>query len=164
MGRRGRKPQLEIEDEYWHLVLAGVGTAEACRPVGIGRKTGYLWRAERGGLPPLRLAEPAHTVGSCHGWSVSGSPRCTPTGMAFEKSLDDWAGHHRPVAPARRRSSATPDRGPQDRKATWLACRLQQSCRTPGFPPGISTAPALVAQWIERRFPNSIPPRCVTWG
>ena len=61
MGRRGRKRQLEIEDEYWQLVLAGVGTAEACRQVGIGRKTGYRWRAERGGLPPLRLAEAGHT-------------------------------------------------------------------------------------------------------
>ena len=37
-----------MEDEYWGLVLAGVGTVEACRRVGIGRKTGYRWRAERG--------------------------------------------------------------------------------------------------------------------
>ena len=57
MGRRGRKRQLVVEDEYWALVLAGVGTVEACRRVGIGRKTGYRWRAERGGLPPLRLPE-----------------------------------------------------------------------------------------------------------
>jgi IS30 family transposase len=57
MGRRGRKRQLVVEDEYWALVLEGVGTVEACRRVGIGRKTGYRWRAERGGLPPLRLPE-----------------------------------------------------------------------------------------------------------
>lgn len=57
MGRRGRKRQLELEDEYWKLILAGVGTAEACRQVGIGRKTGYRWRAERGGIPPARVAE-----------------------------------------------------------------------------------------------------------
>jgi IS30 family transposase len=45
MGRRGRKRQLvveEEEDDYWALVLGGVGTVEACRRVGIGRKTGYL--------------------------------------------------------------------------------------------------------------------------
>jgi hypothetical protein len=57
MGRRGRKRQLVVEDEYWALVMDGVGTVEACRRVGIGRKTGYRWRAERGGLPPLRLPE-----------------------------------------------------------------------------------------------------------
>src|SRR5215207_3314956 len=57
VGRRGRKRQLGVEDEYWALILAGVGTVEACRVVGIGRKTGYRWRAERGGLPPRRLAE-----------------------------------------------------------------------------------------------------------
>jgi DNA invertase Pin-like site-specific DNA recombinase len=57
LGRRGRKRRLAIEDEYWKLILDGVGTAEACRLVGIGRKTGYRWRAERGGLPPLRLGE-----------------------------------------------------------------------------------------------------------
>jgi IS30 family transposase len=57
MGRRGRKRQLDVEDDYWKLILSGVGTVEACRQVGIGRKTGYRWRAERGGLAPLRLPE-----------------------------------------------------------------------------------------------------------
>lgn len=57
MGRRGRKRQLEVEDEYWRLILSGVGTFEACLQVGITRKTGHRWRAERGGLPPLRLPE-----------------------------------------------------------------------------------------------------------
>ena len=36
---------------------AGVGTVEACRRVGITRKTGYRWRAEAGGVTPLRLAD-----------------------------------------------------------------------------------------------------------
>lgn len=57
MGRRGRKRRLGLEDEYWQLILAGVGTVEACKLVGVGRKTGYRWRAERGGLPPLRRVE-----------------------------------------------------------------------------------------------------------
>ncbi|MFK4037024.1 transposase [Nonomuraea wenchangensis] len=34
---------------------------EACRALGIGRKTGYRWRAENGGLPPARLAESARS-------------------------------------------------------------------------------------------------------
>lgn len=57
MGRRGRKRQLEVEARYWHLLQSGVGTVEACRRVGITRKTGYRWRAEVGGLVPVRLAE-----------------------------------------------------------------------------------------------------------
>lgn len=57
MGRRGRKRRLGIEDEYWQLIRAGVGTVEACRQVGVGRKTGYRWRAELGGLPPQRRLE-----------------------------------------------------------------------------------------------------------
>lgn len=57
MATRGRKRRLGVEDEYWQLILAGVGTVEACRRIGIGRKTGYRWRAERGGMPPLRLGE-----------------------------------------------------------------------------------------------------------
>ncbi|MBE1610012.1 hypothetical protein [Actinopolymorpha pittospori] len=54
MVRRGRKRRLEMESEYWRLVLSGVGTVEACRIVGIGRKTGYRWRAENGGVPSVR--------------------------------------------------------------------------------------------------------------
>lgn len=50
MARRGRKRRLGTEDEYWQLILAGVGTVEACKLVGIGRKTGYRWRAELRGV------------------------------------------------------------------------------------------------------------------
>lgn len=57
MGRRGRKRQLEIEDAYWTLILGGVGTVDACKRVGIGRKTGYRWRAERGGAAPARVID-----------------------------------------------------------------------------------------------------------
>ncbi|WP_425580583.1 IS30 family transposase, partial [Streptosporangium amethystogenes] len=59
--RRGPKRRLDVESEYWRLVLSGVGTVDACRAVGIGRKTGYRWRAENGGLPPARLAETARS-------------------------------------------------------------------------------------------------------
>jgi len=50
MGRRGRKRQLDVESRYWQLLASGVGTVEACRRVGITRKTGYRWRAEHGGV------------------------------------------------------------------------------------------------------------------
>jgi len=57
MARRGKKRQLEVEARYWQLLQAGVGTVEACRRTGITRKTGYRWRAEAGGVVPVRLAE-----------------------------------------------------------------------------------------------------------
>jgi IS30 family transposase len=61
LGLRGRKRRLELETEYWRLLASGVGTVAACQELGIGRKTGYRWRAENGGLPPVRLAEAART-------------------------------------------------------------------------------------------------------
>jgi hypothetical protein len=39
MARRGRKRRLDAESRYWQMILSGVGTVEACREVGIGRKT-----------------------------------------------------------------------------------------------------------------------------
>jgi IS30 family transposase len=48
---------LDVESEYWRLVGSGVGTVRACKQLGIGRKTGYRWRAESGGLPPAALGE-----------------------------------------------------------------------------------------------------------
>src|SRR3954452_1453938 len=61
VGRRGRKRQLDLETEYWKLLQSGVGTVAACKLLGIGRKTGYRWRAENGVLPPSRLAESARS-------------------------------------------------------------------------------------------------------
>lgn len=61
MTRRGRKRRLVLEDEYWKLILDGVPTVEACRQLGIGRKTGYRWRTEAGGIPPARVAEEARS-------------------------------------------------------------------------------------------------------
>jgi hypothetical protein len=45
MGRRGRKRRLDLGAEYWALLANGVGTVQACKILGIGRKTGYRWRA-----------------------------------------------------------------------------------------------------------------------
>jgi IS30 family transposase len=57
MAMRGRKRRLGIEAGYWRLLATGMGTVEACKQRGIGRKTGYRWRAESGGLPPVSLPE-----------------------------------------------------------------------------------------------------------
>src|SRR4051794_41393954 len=59
VGRRGRKRQLDLETEYWKLLQTGVGTVAACKLLGIGRKTGYRWRAGNGRLPPAPPAPPA---------------------------------------------------------------------------------------------------------
>jgi IS30 family transposase len=50
-----------VESRYWQLLLSGMGTVDACRQVGITRKTGYRWRAENGGIPPARLSEAARS-------------------------------------------------------------------------------------------------------
>jgi len=50
MARRGRKRNLEKERLYWDLLASGSGTVEACREVGIGRRTGLRWRRENGGF------------------------------------------------------------------------------------------------------------------
>src|SRR3954454_13629461 len=59
MGRRGRKRRLDVESEYWLLLGSGVGTVEACKRLGVGRKTGYRWRAENGGLQAAALSDGA---------------------------------------------------------------------------------------------------------
>ena len=55
--RRERKRNLNREDEYWKLILAGIGPIAAAMRTGIGRTTGHRWRSQRGGIAPLRLAE-----------------------------------------------------------------------------------------------------------
>lgn len=57
MARRGRKRNLEKERLYWDLLASGLGTVEACRQVGIGRRTGLRWRRENGGVRPRRRVE-----------------------------------------------------------------------------------------------------------
>jgi len=49
MAKRGRKRDLNRELRYWELLSQGIGTVEACRLVGVSRKTGCRWRAEMGG-------------------------------------------------------------------------------------------------------------------
>ena len=57
MGRRGRKRDLDREVQYWEHLVSGVGTVEACRLVGVSRKTGYRWRAEMGGVIAKKRSE-----------------------------------------------------------------------------------------------------------
>lgn len=54
MGKRGRERDLDREVPYWELIASGIGTVEACRRVGVTRKTGYRWRSEMGGVIPKK--------------------------------------------------------------------------------------------------------------
>jgi hypothetical protein len=44
---------LDFEYEHWQLLQSGVVAVAACKLLGIGRKTGYRWRADNGGLPGI---------------------------------------------------------------------------------------------------------------
>lgn len=136
------KRQLEVEARYWHLLQSGVGTVEACRQVGIGRKTGYRWRAEVGGLVPVRLAEAVRSnrylsllerqrIAGLHpqGESVRG------IGRRLERSAST-------VSRELRRNTASHDKG------TYDAPLAHSRARARGARPGrsrLATDPALRA-------------------
>ena len=85
MTRRGRKRRLVLEDEYWKLILGGVPAVAACRQIGIGRKTGYRWRAEAGGLGGRRRRSP----GSCAGISSRMTRVSTTLTFAHARARDN---------------------------------------------------------------------------
>lgn len=58
--RGGERRGPEDGEKYWRLLTSGVGTAAACRAVGITRKIGYRWRAENG----WRAAGPSRRGGA----------------------------------------------------------------------------------------------------
>ena len=64
-GEQRPKRRLDAESLYLQLILSGVGTVAACEEVGVGRKTGYRWRTENGGLPPDRLARGCPAGAAC---------------------------------------------------------------------------------------------------
>lgn len=43
MSRRDRKRQLVVEDEYWALILAGVGTVDACDQSALAESDSPVW-------------------------------------------------------------------------------------------------------------------------
>ncbi len=124
MGRRGRKRQLEVEARYWQLIESGVGTVEACRRVGITRKTGYRWRAEVGGLVPDRLSDAVRSnrylskierqrIESMHRQGLSGSeiarrldrsPSTISCELRRNTARHDWGGYDATLAHSRARA------------------------------------------------------------
>jgi hypothetical protein len=97
MARLGRKRRLELESQYWELLLLGVGTFKACEIVGSqsavrpatggGRRTvAFLrpgWRRQRG------------RGGICRCWNGSGSRPYTPAAWGCRRSRSGWAAPRR---------------------------------------------------------------------
>src|SRR5512143_830945 len=68
-GRRTRRGEMVVEKQDWfvRLIAQGVSNSQACRIVGINRRTGTRWRSGRTNLnkagepvhyPPVSLGEP----------------------------------------------------------------------------------------------------------
>ena len=85
--RRARGVQAEKQQRYLQLIAQGVNNSEACRLVGINRKTGNRWRYGRpvrnsaGALviyPPVKIKEPGRGArGISQSRNGSGSPICS---------------------------------------------------------------------------------------
>lgn len=57
--RRGRKAR-DVEDEYWQLMRQGMSNTDACRLLGMSRRSGTLIRQRAGyRIPPASPIEPA---------------------------------------------------------------------------------------------------------
>ncbi len=46
MAKAGRKRDVVREALYWQLLSTGMGTVQASRETGIGRRTGLRWRID----------------------------------------------------------------------------------------------------------------------
>lgn len=52
-------PARHVEREFWRLIARGKSTEDAAVGVGVSVPVGSRWFRHAGGMPPLRLAEPA---------------------------------------------------------------------------------------------------------
>ena len=167
MGRRGRKRQLAIEDAYWQLIMDGVGTVEACRRVGITRKTGYRWRAERGGLPPLRVAESEHGeryLSLAERQRLAALRRCGLGVRAIARELGrspstvsrelrrnrrphDVGGYAAALAHHRARERARRPRSPRLSRDPALRALVQAKLE-------LEWSPEQIAAWLRREYPE----------
>lgn len=167
LGRRGRKRRLGIEDEYWRLVLAGVGTVEACKLLGIGRKTGYRWRAERGGLPPLRRAEGNRSMRYLSLLERQRIASLRRQGLSMREVADRLGRSPSTISREPRRNSAPNDVGGYD--ADLAHSRARQRLKRPrggrlATEPGLAKviqeklqlewSPEQIAVWLRTEFPD----------
>ena len=108
--------QAEKQQRFVRLIAQGVNNSEACRLVGINRKTGTRWRYGRtvvnsaGELvhyPPVKIIEPKpRSPRYCPSRSGSRSPTCSPAARPSARSRASWDARRRRSA-ARSAATAT---------------------------------------------------------
>jgi IS30 family transposase len=167
LGRRGRKRRLGIEDEYWQLILSGVGTVEACKMVGVGRKTGYRWRAERGGLPPLRRVDHQRSkrylsllerqrISALRGQGLSlreiarrlgRAPSTISRELRRNVSAHDVGGYDGDLAHSRARERLVRPRGARIAKDAGLREAIQAKLL-------LEWSPEQIAAWLRTEYPD----------
>lgn len=120
MAVAGRKRDVVREARYWQLLSTGMGTVQACREAGIGRRTGLRWRIDAERMQRERaLAQRSKRFLSAierqqiaslrdRGWSMRnigvelGRPAST---ISRELKRNTTAGPYDPVAAERRAGS-----------------------------------------------------------
>jgi transposase len=146
MGRRGRKRRLDVATAYWQLVLSGVGTVEACRVLGIGRKTGYRWRAENGGVPAERLPKSARSSRYLSLLERQRIATLRRDGLGIRDIAARLGRSPSMVSRELRRNTAAHDRDVDDRDLAHARCR--ERARRPRRGRLLPTA---ACAWLSRR-------------
>ena len=166
MGRRGLKTRFHLDHEYWRLVSAGMSNVRAYRYLGSGRKTGFRWRRENGGLSSVRLGkapcpnrylsllkrqriaallERGHGVGAMARLpervpsTISSEPRrsCIPSHRAgYDGDLAHARARERAKRPNRHASPLTTSSGPSWPSSSGLNGALNESPST-----GVASTP-----------------------
>ena len=152
-----------------------MGTVEACRRVGITRKTGYRWRAERGGLPPDRVAETVRgkrylslferqRIAALRGQGIGvreiarrleRSPSTISRELRRNVAPHDGGVYDSVLANARARERASRRRGAKLAMDAELRTVVQDKLN-------VEWSPEQISAWLRRAHPDRAPGTCVT--
>ncbi|MEY9997183.1 DNA-binding transcriptional MerR regulator [Streptomyces sp. V4I8] len=165
MARRGRKRRLDVEAEYWRLLQSGVGTVEACRRLGIGRKTGYRWRSENGGLPPERVSETVHSGRYLSLLERKRIATLRERGLGIREIAERLERSPSTVSRELRRNMLEHDKGVYDADLAHHRSRQRaERLRRPKSGSTPSSAPRSRPSSTWSGAPNRSPPTCVPCG
>jgi hypothetical protein len=136
----------------------GRGTVTARSLLGIGRTTGYPWRAENGGLPPVRLAESSRSSRFLSLLKRQWIAALRGRGPAYEIA--------RRVGRSRRRSAAAAPQ-PSAARPLWPACLPRPAARERNRGLSLPFALNIVISVVTQLAPMPVPvhiPRGVVAG